>query len=128
MNNNWKNTKTLFLKEIRDVLRDKKTVMMMVLIPVVVYPLIMLVSLMVTSMMYGNKDTVYDIVVYNESSNFDTDNLKRVLNDNAIETNEKDGSEEQLYKINFETTEEKINEEDCKNKIKDKNLDVYLEI
>ena len=28
MNNNWKNTKTLFLKEVRDVLRDKKTVMM----------------------------------------------------------------------------------------------------
>ena len=116
MNNNWKITKTLFLKEIRDVLRDKKTVMIMVLIPVVVYPLIMLVSLMVTSMMYGNEDTVYDIVAYNDSSDFDTANLEKVLKENAVETNEEDGSEEQLYKINYETTDEKISEEECKNK------------
>ena len=128
MNNNWKITKTLFLKEIRDVLRDKKTVMMMVLIPVVVYPLIILVSLMVTSMMYGNEDTVYDIGAYNDSSDFDTANLEKVLKENAVETNEEDGSEEQLYKINYETTDEKISEEECKNKIKDKDFDVYLEI
>ncbi len=128
MNNNWKITKTLFLKEIRDVLRDKKTVMIMVLIPVVIYPLIMLVSLMVASMMYGNEDTVYDIVAYNDSSDFDTANLEKVLKENAVEMNEEDGSEEQLYKINYETTDEKISEEECKNKIKDKDFDVYLEI
>ena len=63
MNNKWKIIKTLFLKEVCDVLRDKKAIMMMVFVPVIVYPLIMVVSMMITSMVAGNNDRVYDIVV-----------------------------------------------------------------
>ena len=56
MNNKLKIFKTLFLKELRDVLRDKKAIMMMVLVPVVVYPLIVLGSLMVTNILADDKD------------------------------------------------------------------------
>lgn len=39
--------KNLYKKEILDVLRDKKTVIMMLIVPLVVYPLLMIVSLQV---------------------------------------------------------------------------------
>ena len=128
MNNKWKIIKTLFLKEVCDVLRDKKAIMMMVFGPVIVYPLIMVVSMAIASMVDGNNDRVYDIVVYNESSRFDAENLENVLKENAVEKNEEDGSEEQLYSINYEISDKKISEEECKNKIDDKEFDAYIEI
>ena len=128
MNNKWKIIKTLFLKEVCDVLRDKKAIMMMVFVPVIIYPLIMVVSMAIASMVDGNNDRVYDIVVYNESSRFDAENLENVLKENAVEKNEEDGSEEQLYSINYEISDKKISEEECKNKIDDKEFDAYIEI
>ncbi|MBO4912252.1 MAG: CPBP family intramembrane metalloprotease [Butyrivibrio sp.] len=128
MNNKYKILKTLFFKELKDVLRDKKALMMMILVPVVVYPLILLGAIMIVSMISENKDTVYDIAVYNESANFDAGNLENVLKENAIEKDEEDGSEEQLYTVNYEVVDGKIGEEDCRNRIDDKNLDVYIEI
>ena len=112
MNNKWKIIKTLFLKEVCDVLRDKKAIMMMVFVPVIIYPLIMVVSMAIASMVDGNNDRVYDIVVYNESSRFDAENLENVLKENAVEKNEEDGSEEQLYSINYEISDKKISEEE----------------
>ena len=44
---NLKNVKSLFKKELLDVLRDKKTVIMMVLVPIVLYPLLIVLSLQV---------------------------------------------------------------------------------
>ena len=128
MNNKLKIFKTLFLKELRDVLRDKKAIMMMVLVPVVVYPLIVLGSLMVTNILADDKDTTYDITVYNESTGLDARNLENILKENAVETNEEDGSEEQLYNVVFNVSDTKISEDQCKDMIGDKNLDVYLEI
>ena len=128
MNNKLKIFKTLFLKELRDVLRDKKAIMMMVLVPVVVYPLIVLGSLMVTNILADDKDTTYDITVYNESTGLDARNLENILKENAVETNEEDGSKEQLYNVVFNVSDTKISEDQCKDMIGDKNLDVYLEI
>ena len=128
MNNKLKIFKTLFLKELRDVLRDKKAIMMMVLVPVIVYPLIMMVSLMVSSMLANDKDTTYDIAVYNESTGFDVGNLENALKENAVETDEEDGSKEQLYNVICTVSDKKISEDQCKSMISDKDLDAYLEI
>lgn len=128
MNSKLKIFKTLFLKELRDVLRDKKAIMMMVLVPVIVYPLIMMVSLMVSSMLANDKDTTYDIAVYNESTGFDVGNLENALKENAVETDEEDGSKEQLYNVICTVSDKKISEDQCKSMISDKDLDAYLEI
>lgn len=46
---NKKIIKQLFKKEMLDVLRDKKTVLMMVVVPLIIYPLIMILSMQVMS-------------------------------------------------------------------------------
>ncbi|SEF99465.1 sodium transport system permease protein [Eubacterium ruminantium] len=56
--------KVLFKKELLDVLRDKKTVIMMLVVPVILYPLIFMVALGIMSAVQSNLDTnTYDIVV-----------------------------------------------------------------
>ena len=37
---NWNNVKTIFLREVRDQLRDRRTVFMIAVLPVVLYPLL----------------------------------------------------------------------------------------
>ena len=51
-----KSTMTLYKKEIMDLLRDKKTVIVMVLIPILLYPAMMLLSLLMMQMIA--KDSV----------------------------------------------------------------------
>ena len=46
---NIRNIKSLFKKELLDVLRDKKTVIMMVIVPIILYPLLIVLSLQVMS-------------------------------------------------------------------------------
>lgn len=48
---------SLYKKEIRDVLRDKKTILMMVVIPLILYPLIMFGTIQVMSMIASNEET-----------------------------------------------------------------------
>ena len=40
---NSKQLRTLYKKEILDVVRDKKTVLMMIVLPVILYPLLFLI-------------------------------------------------------------------------------------
>ena len=47
---NYKKLRTLYKKEIMDVLRDKKTILTMVVLPVILYPLLFLVIMQVISM------------------------------------------------------------------------------
>lgn len=54
---NIKITKTLIKKEMLDVFRDKKTVLMMLFIPVILYPLIFVVVMQLTSMISSGMET-----------------------------------------------------------------------
>ena len=45
----------LYKKEILDILRDKKTLLVMILIPLVVYPLIFFGAMSVVSMIASNQ-------------------------------------------------------------------------
>ena len=46
--------KAIYKKEILDLLRDKKTLIMMVLVPLLLYPLIMMVAIFVMSAVSSN--------------------------------------------------------------------------
>lgn len=48
---------SLYKKEIKDVLRDKKTILMMVVVPLILYPLIMFGTIQVMSMIINTEDT-----------------------------------------------------------------------
>ena len=62
--NNRKIIKMLFKKEVLDDIRDKKTVIMMLIVPVILYPLIFIVALGIMSAVQSNLDTnTYEVVV-----------------------------------------------------------------
>ncbi len=59
--------KQLFKKEMLDVLRDKKTVLMMVVVPLIVYPLIMLLSMSVmSSVSQDMAKSTYNVAIHGE--------------------------------------------------------------
>lgn len=59
--------KQLFKKEMLDVLRDKKTVLMMVVVPLVIYPLIMLFSMQImTSVSQDMAKSTYNVAISGE--------------------------------------------------------------
>ena len=63
-NKNNKIIRTLFKKELLDVLRDKKTVIMMLVVPVILYPLIFIAALGIMSFVQDNLETsTYNIVI-----------------------------------------------------------------
>lgn len=61
---NGKIIKQLFKKEMLDVLRDKKTVLMMVVVPLVIYPLIMILSMgIMSSVTQDMAKSTYNIAI-----------------------------------------------------------------
>ena len=46
---NYARLRTLYKKEILDVIRDKKTIFTMIVLPVILYPLIFLVAMQIVS-------------------------------------------------------------------------------
>lgn len=64
---NGKIIKQLFKKEMLDVLRDKKTVLMMVVVPLVIYPLIMILSMgIMSSVSQEMAKSTYNVAVGGE--------------------------------------------------------------
>ncbi len=52
----------LYKKEIRDILRDKKTMFMMIIIPLILYPLIFVASMgLMNSVMNAEKEKTYRV-------------------------------------------------------------------
>ena len=66
---NLKNVKSLFKKELLDVLRDKKTVIMMVLVPIVLYPLLIVLSLQVMrNITTSMSEKIYTVAIESDDS------------------------------------------------------------
>ena len=56
--------KLLLRKELRDVFRDKKAVIMMILVPIIIYPLIFLAAFSVMAMIQsGMEHHEYKVVI-----------------------------------------------------------------
>ncbi len=83
--------KAVYKKEILDLLRDKKTLIMMVLVPLILYPLIMIGAMLITSAISNNIQTAqYDVAVFYEetaaeNSAFDSTEFERFLTDSEDE-------------------------------------------
>lgn len=113
---------SLYKKEIRDVLRDKKTILMMVVIPLILYPLIMFGSIQVMSMIENNEG----VETYRIGLGFDTlaQEFTEVLKENA---------EDESYKFeifNLENVSASGNAvtsiEELEQMLSDGELDAYL--
>ena len=62
--NSRKLVKVLFKKEIKDIFRDKKSVLMMFFVPVVLYPLIFFIAFLVISLIQTGVGTqTYNVVI-----------------------------------------------------------------
>lgn len=87
----FKKIRAVYKKEMLDLLRDKKTLIMMVLVPLILYPLIMIGAMLITSAIANNIQTSeYDVaVLYEEKaaekSGFDRAEFERFLTDSEDE-------------------------------------------
>lgn len=73
----YKQLRTLYKKEIMDVLRDKKTVFTMVVLPIILYPLLFLVIMQVMTMINTQQEERTYYVAYEQVS----DQRRQELND-----------------------------------------------
>lgn len=139
---NKKVVKTLFKKEILDVIRDKKTVIMMLVIPVILYPLIFVVALGIMSSVQSSlKTRTYNIAIETklDEGQFYDYVLKQVYSVEKVrekgttesgsgtsESTEKTTEEkEEKYHINFVDA---YSIEDFKTAMQEETLDVYVEV
>lgn len=103
---------TLFQKEILDIIRDKKTLIMMILVPVLLYPLIMIgVTLVISAMNAGQAEKEYVVAFCNIS-----EETMQEMNE-VMEAH----SEDMEYKLSFVA-----DSENCEEKLNDKEIDAYL--
>ena len=139
---NKKVVKTLFKKEILDVIRDKKTVIMMLVIPVILYPLIFVVALGIMSSVQSSlKTRTYNIAIETklDEGQFYDYVLKQVYSvEKAREkgttesgsgtsgsTEKTTEEKEEKYRINFVDA---YSIEDFKTAMQEETLDVYVEV
>lgn len=108
---NYKQLKTLYKKEIMDVLRDKKTILTMVVLPVILYPLLFLVIMQVVTMITTSQQERTYYVAYENVADED----RTALNDWI--KGDKDKLE---YNI------EEVESDDPVKDLKDENIDAYL--
>lgn len=104
---NYKQLKTLYKKEIMDVIRDKKTILTMVVLPVVLYPVLFLVIVQVMTLINTTQqEQTYCIAYYkvadterralNDWIAGDEDKLKYVIKEVESENPEQDLEEETI--------------------------------
>ena len=74
---NYKKLQTLYKKEILDVIRDKKTILTMVVLPVILYPLLFLVVMQVVSMINASQQERTYYIAYEKVS----EENRQALND-----------------------------------------------
>ncbi|MBQ4537355.1 MAG: CPBP family intramembrane metalloprotease [Lachnospiraceae bacterium] len=79
--------KTIYRKEMLDLLRDKKTLIMMVLVPLLLYPLIMVAALLISSAVSSTiQESEYDVVLVEEAdADYNRDELVEFLEDTEDE-------------------------------------------
>ena len=87
---NKKIVKALYRKEILDILRDKKTILMMIVVPLILYPLIFMFSMYLSSTMLtastskSYRVSVQDTENAEELKNFILEQLKKAPNFDKI--------------------------------------------
>lgn len=108
---NRKRLLTLYKKEILDVIRDKKTVLMMLVMPVILYPLIFLVAMQVVMLINRTQQEQTYYIAYDNVN----DEHRTALNDWIT------GDEDELDYILKE-----VESDDPEKDLKEENIDVYI--
>lgn len=118
--------RTLVKKEMLDVFRDKKTVIMMLVVPVVLYPLIFIgVMQLMTFISSGMKEQNYRIVVDADDGGAFVHKLTQESAKEETASEEKDGEEsgEQSYRI---TIVDADSISDYETALNEEEIDVYI--
>lgn len=110
---NYRQLGTLYKKEILDVIRDKKTILTMVVLPILLYPLLFLVIMQVMTMVMEEQEASTYYIAYENVSK----EHKQALNDWIA------GEEDELEYI-LEEKESDNPQEDLKNE----NIDAYITV
>ncbi|WGX74733.1 ABC transporter permease [Paraclostridium bifermentans] len=108
--------KQIFKKEILDILRDKKTIFMMIILPIILYPILMVGMTQVMSMSMNSMEKKNINIAFNKNPN---KALVSVI-DETNKERKKDNSE--VGQIELKTTD------DYKKDLKDGNIDAYINI
>lgn len=108
---NYKQLKTLYKKEIMDVIRDKKTILTMVVLPVILYPVLFLVIMQVMTMINTSQQERTYYIAYDQ-----------VADENRIALNEWIAGEEDGLSYIIKEVESDNPKED----LEKENIDAYL--
>lgn len=101
--------KSLFKRELTDIFRDRKTLIMMVLVPLLLYPLLIVGMTLITSAVASDQEEkLYDVAFY------------QVENEDRIEEVLEKNKEELSYELNV------IKSENPKEDLMSKELDAYV--
>ncbi len=102
---NYKQLRTLYKKEIMDVIRDKKTVLTMVVLPVILYPVLFLVIMQVMTMISTAQQERTYYIAYDKVA----DQERQALNDWIA--GDEDKLEYVIKEVESENPEKDLNEE-----------------
>jgi len=102
---------TLFKREIQDILRDKKTLVMMIVIPMLLYPTIILGMAFVMSSMTSSEEEKTYYVAFDESATKYEKPISEII---------KKEKEEIGYTLEI------LRAEDCEKSLQEKTIDAYL--
>lgn len=102
--------KQIFKKEMIDILRDKKTIFMMIILPLLLYPILMVGASSIMSMSINKMEQTTVNIAFNNNP---SDNLINILN----KTNEDDEAKVHIIKV-----------DDYKEALDNETLDAYVEI
>lgn len=107
---NVKRMGALFKREIRDIFRDKKTMIMMVLLPLVLYPLLIVgMALLSTAIMQSQEEKTY-LVAFEDCAELET-SMADIL---------EDMSEEIGYTVKV------VSEDSCREALEAETIDAYV--
>lgn len=108
---NYKQLRTLYKKEIMDVIRDKKTILTMVVLPVLLYPVLFLVIMQVMTMINTSQQEQTYYVAYDKVA----DSERQALNDWII------GDEDELDYVIKE-----VESENPQKDLEEETIDAYI--
>ena len=108
---NYRRLKTLYKKEIMDVMRDKKTILTMVVLPIILYPLLFLVIMMVMTMINESQQERTYKVAYENVAQEDKDALNAWIK----------GDEDE-----FEYNIKEVDSKSPAKELKDEKIDAYI--
>ena len=112
--------KQVFKKEIIDILRDKKTVFMMIILPLLIYPLIMIGASQIMMMSMNDMNSKEINIAFNKKP--DSEFVDLLNNKTVSEGKEVNSTESEDAKVNI------IEVEDYKKSISNGAIDAYIEL